>query len=129
MRGAVLGAMSSAVFLLCLSRWTGAGDAGIYAARVAVIMGGVISLTFAWLWWVRATPLALGMVLSWAGASTLLWGFGGRGEWALMALAVYLTGAVVHLRVIAIALPYPAIWFGGTIALAILGAALLMPRA
>ena len=128
MRGAVLGALSAAVLLLCLSRWTGAGEAGVYAARVAAIMGAVISMTFAWLWWVRATPLALGMVLSWAGASVLLWGFAGRGEWALMALAVYLAGAGVHLRVIAGALPYPATWFGGTLALALSGAALLMPR-
>lgn len=128
MRAAALGALATAVLLLAMARLTGAAEAGVFAARAAALMGGAIALSFAWLWWVRATPLALGMVLSWSGASTLLWGFGGRGDWALLALAVYLAGAAVHLRVIAAMLPHPAPSFIATLAATLLGASLLMPR-
>ena len=36
------------------------------------LMGLMISLTFLWLYVVRATPLALGMAYSWSGASLVL---------------------------------------------------------
>ena len=128
MRPALIAALATAVSLLILSRGIGAGHAGVYAARVAALMGGVVAASFLWLWHVRATPLALGMALSWTGASMLLWGFAGRGEWALMALSVYLTGAAMHLRVIAAMLPHPLSALAGVIAGAALAAVLLMPR-
>ena len=40
------------------------------AAAAAVLSAGIAS-TFAWLWWRRATPLAAGLSLSWAGASLI----------------------------------------------------------
>lgn len=128
MRTAVIAALATAVSLLVLSRGIGASQAGVYAARVAALMGVTVAASFLWLWYVRATPLALGMVLSWTGASVLLWGFAGRGEWALMALSVYLTGAAMHLRVIAAMLPHPGPAFAATITGAAIAALLLMPR-
>ena len=35
-------------------------------------MAVLISATFFWLWWQRATPLALGMGFSWAGAGMVM---------------------------------------------------------
>ena len=72
----------------------------------------VISITFLWLWRVRATPMALGMALSWAGCFGLVgfwWVFSqiGRNPSALLELdilflfiALYLAGGILHLRVI-----------------------------
>ena len=42
------------------------------------LVAAIISLTFLWLWYARATPLASGMALGWAGASSVMgwwWGF------------------------------------------------------
>ena len=128
MRAAVIAALATAVSLLILSRAIGTGPAGVYAARMAALMGAAVGGSFLWLWYVRATPLALGMVLSWTGASMLLWGFAGRGEWVLMPLSVYLTGAAMHLRVIAAMLPHPLVALTGVISGAALAGVLLMPR-
>lgn len=75
------------------------------------LMGLMISLTFLWLYVVRATPLALGMAYSWSGASLVLgwwWIFSILGEpaWAsespahFVFLALYLVGALLHFSVI-----------------------------
>lgn len=85
-------------------------DAGYGAISLVAV---VISVTFGWLWRIRATPMALGMAFSWAGCSGLVgywWVFNqlartplpGREHQILWAfLALYLAGSVAHLRVIA----------------------------
>lgn len=75
------------------------------------LMAAMISLTFLWLWARRATPLALGMSLSWAGASSVLgwwWVYNLLGNPVLMEdgsvlfvfLSFYFTGAILHFAVI-----------------------------
>ncbi len=70
-----------------------------------------IAATFLWLWRERATPLALGMAFSWAGAASVTgwWSFARgldqaswmRGHPALfLCLALYMTGAILHFAVI-----------------------------
>ena len=89
----------------------------------ATIMGLAISLTFLWLWWVRATPLALGMAFSWAGAACVLgwwWFFDLLEQPEFMAqspglfvfLSLYVAGAILHFRVIEETLAWPrqAFW-------------------
>jgi hypothetical protein len=77
-------------------------------ALIALVIAG----TFLWLWARRATPLALGMALSWAGAGLMLgwwWAYGLMGRPETMAsspvvlhfLALYAVGAALHLAVIA----------------------------
>lgn len=76
-----------------------------------VLLALVIALTFFWLWLKQATPLALGMVFSWTGASCVMgwwWIYSilGEPDWMrqnplLFAfLSIYLIGAVLHLEVI-----------------------------
>lgn len=83
-----------------------------------VLMGLAIALTFLWLWCRRATPLALGMAFSWAGAAGVLgwwWSYGaaGRPEWMAEApalfgpLGFYMAGAVLHFATIAVSLGLP----------------------
>ena len=72
----------------------------------------VISVTFAWLYRVRATPMAMGMALSWAGCHGLVgywWVYNqvGRKPSTLLEydvlfafIALYFTGAILHLSVI-----------------------------
>ena len=68
-------------------------------------------LTFLWLWYVRATPLALGMALSWAGqtALSLYWGATRMPASALwldqdplifLFLSIYIVGGGLHISVI-----------------------------
>lgn len=75
------------------------------------MMSLMISATFLWLWRERATPLALGMSFSWLGAGLFAGGFwlvdllglplGIRSEdTALLVLAVYIVGALLHFAVI-----------------------------
>ena len=75
------------------------------------LMAAMISLTFLWLWAKRATPLALGMSLSWAGASSVLgwwWVFNLMGNPQGMVesgalfvfLSLYFAGAILHFAVI-----------------------------
>ena len=83
---------------------------GIVYGAIA-IMSLMISATFLWLWRERATPLALGMSFSWLGAGLFAGGFWlvdmlGLPEraWsdhtALVVLAVYIVGALLHFAVI-----------------------------
>ena len=75
------------------------------------LMAAMISLTFLWLWARRATPLALGMSLSWAGASSVLgWWyafnlFGApqamvESGFLFLFLSLYFAGAILHFSVI-----------------------------
>ena len=96
-----------------------------FAAMLTI--AAVNSATFLWLWYVRATPLALGMALSWAGQAAitawwLLGGMPGRPDWVALPevifvfLALYIVGGGLHVSVIqrssesrATALVWPAI--------------------
>jgi hypothetical protein len=82
------------------------------AHGATALMALIIASTFLWLWARRATPLALGMALSWAGAGLMLgwwWAYGLLGRPEAMAaspvflnfLALYVVGAVLHFMVIA----------------------------
>ena len=75
------------------------------------LVAAMVSLTFLWLWLQRATPLAEGMALSWAGSASvmgwwwiynLLNGPAGMHENAmlLLFLSVYFVGAIMHFSVI-----------------------------
>ena len=75
------------------------------------LMAAMISLTFLWLWGRRATPLALGMSLSWAGTASVLgwwWIFNLIGKPNTMVesgalflfLSFYFAGAILHFAVI-----------------------------
>lgn len=75
------------------------------------IMGLLIAGTFVWLWVMRATPLALGMVFSWSGGALVMaWWWVhhllGRPEVMhespvlFVFLAFYITGAILHFVVI-----------------------------
>lgn len=76
------------------------------------LMAAMISATFLWLWVRRATPLALGMSFSWAGAASIIswwWLYhltdrpdAMRESGALFIfLALYFVGAILHFAVIA----------------------------
>lgn len=76
---------------------TAAAGFGGVAAMAALISG-----TFLWLWWVRATPLALGMALSWAGSalvSASLAATPGAAGPPLAALPLLAAGATLHFAV------------------------------
>ncbi|WP_321362914.1 hypothetical protein [uncultured Celeribacter sp.] len=75
------------------------------------LMALMISATFLWLWQVRATPLALGMSLSWAGsgltigwwwamqiAQSPVWGM--EAAMLFLFLSLLIAGAVLHFSVI-----------------------------
>lgn len=75
------------------------------------LMAAMISLTFLWLWAVRATPLALGMSFSWAGAASVVgwwWVYNLLSQPAIMRenevlfvfLSFYFVGAILHFAVI-----------------------------
>lgn len=75
------------------------------------LMALMIAATFLWLFVVRATPLALGMAYSWAGAGGVLgwwWVYNAAGQpaWSVesphlfLLLPFYFVGAVLHFAVI-----------------------------
>lgn len=75
------------------------------------ILGLLIAGTFVWLWAMRATPLALGMVFSWSGGAMVMawwWTYHllGRPEtmrespMLFVFLAFYIAGAILHFVVI-----------------------------
>lgn len=87
-------------------------------------MGALISATFLWLWWVRATPLALGMVLSWAGAAAMAGGLAGSASWpGLAALPPIFGGAILHFGVMRRSMDLGRWAFVMPVAVAALGAA------
>jgi hypothetical protein len=107
--GIVLGALALAVAGL------GVAEALVLTFGAIALMALMISGTFLWLWQVRATPLALGMSLSWAGSglttgwwwamqmaqSTVLGPVAGVETVALfLFLSLLISGAVLHFSVI-----------------------------
>ena len=117
-------------------------DAAYDAGYAAIsLLGVIVAATFACLWRIRATPMALGMAFSWAGCAGLVgywWIFHQVGRppaegiehqilWACLSL--YLAGAAAHLRVIADAhgggRPLFVATLGGVIAAALLAAFLV----
>ena len=74
------------------------------------LMAAIVSLTFLWLWAHRATPLAMGMAFSWAGAASVMgwwWVFNVLNQPPAMRengllflfLAIYFVGALLHFAV------------------------------
>jgi hypothetical protein len=59
-------------------------------------MAALIAATFLWLWWVRATPLALGMALSWSGVALVA---ATDSALPLPALPLLTAGAILHFAV------------------------------
>jgi hypothetical protein len=68
-------------------------------------------LTFLWLWYVRATPLALGMALAWGGQAALsswwfVTGMPGKAAWLnqhpliFLFLSVYMVGGALHISIV-----------------------------
>ena len=58
--------------LLWADLWLGYEAAYEIGYGALTIMAVMITVTFLWLWYVRATPLALGMAFSWIGAACVL---------------------------------------------------------
>ncbi|MBD3678377.1 MAG: hypothetical protein HUJ27_08240 [Rhodobacteraceae bacterium] len=86
------------------------------------LMAVMISLTFLWLWQVRATPLALGMSFSWAGSACVMgwwWMFNlldqpvwAADHWLLLQfLSLYVVGAALHFSVIQASFGGQGPWF------------------
>lgn len=82
------------------------------------LMALAISGTFLWLYVQRATPLALGMSFSWAGAASVLgwwWAFNTAGqprsmdenELLFLFVSLYFVGAILHFAVILRSLDLP----------------------
>ncbi|NIY80421.1 MAG: hypothetical protein HWE33_15325 [Rhodobacteraceae bacterium] len=103
--GVVLAAAGMAVAALGLEQ------ALLLAYGAIALMALMISATFLWLWQVRATPLALGMSLSWAGsgltigwwwamqiAQSPVWGM--EAAMLFLFLSLLIAGAVLHFSVI-----------------------------
>ncbi|WP_417280160.1 hypothetical protein [Celeribacter sp.] len=103
--GLVLAAAGMAVAALGLEQ------ALLLAYGAISLMALMISATFLWLWQVRATPLALGMSLSWAGsgltigwwwamqiAQSPVWGM--EAAVLFLFLSLLIAGAVLHFSVI-----------------------------
>ena len=105
----ILGAVI-ALFLLG-NRMFGYTTVYLIAYGAFSLMAAFISVTFFWLWRRRATPLALGMAFSWAGAAMVM------GWWWLLNLtelpdwmmrnpvlldflSIYFVGVVLHFEVI-----------------------------
>lgn len=89
----------------------GLHEALLLAYGAIALMALMISGTFLWLWQVRATPLALGMSLSWAGSGLTIgwwwmvqlmtspvWGI--EAAVLFVFLALLISGAVLHFSVI-----------------------------
>jgi hypothetical protein len=111
MKQAISGFLLPLAALSLLSVQSGYAAAYLIGYGVLTLMALWIALTFLWLWVERATPLALGMVFSWAGAALIMgWWYVyallGHPVWMtgnrllFVPLALYLTGAMIHSRVI-----------------------------
>jgi hypothetical protein len=80
-----------------------------FSAMAAMTL--VNCVTFLWLWYVRATPLALGMALGWGGQAgiTIWWmveGMPGAQTWLdkgpliFLFISIYMVGGLLHIAVI-----------------------------
>lgn len=120
---------------ICLALGLGAALAGPAALFVVLwgalaLMALLIAATFFWLYRARATPLALGMALSWLGAGLFAgWGWatglaGVPGQAlplaaTLAGLALSLAGAVLHFAVIQRSFGFRGLRFLWPVALAL----------
>lgn len=97
--------------LVALSLGVGWSATFRIAHGAITIMSALISVTFLWLWRENATPLALGMGLSWAGTASVMgwwWRYeligrpeaSAESEVLIAMLALPLAGAVLHFDVI-----------------------------
>lgn len=111
MKQAISGFLLPFAALSLLSARSGYAAAYLVGYGVLTLMALWVAMTFLWLWLERATPLALGMAFSWAGAALImgwwyLYALLDRPEWMtqnsllFVPLAIYITGAVIHSRVI-----------------------------
>lgn len=131
--------MTRPILLLCLLSAAFLMIHGAFGFETAYLVGygsfalmaALISATFLWLWFRRATPLALGMAFGWAGAASVIgwwWVYRltGRAVWMeenpllFACLSLYFVGALLHLQVIgrSFELPErtPVVAFLGTLA-------------
>lgn len=94
------------------------------------VMAMLIAVTFLWLWFVRATPLAIGMVVSWLGVAGVAgwwwsvnllgqpgWAQGHPGLFAILALPM--VGSVLHFAVIQRSFGYHGMHFLWPVAISI----------
>ena len=140
--------MTRPILLLCLLSGVFLAIHRLFGFEVAYLVGygafammaAVISGTFLWLWFRRATPLALGMAFGWAGAASVIgwwWVYKltGRAVWMdenpllFGCLSLYFVGALLHLQVIgrSFELPEraPVLAFAGTLAASVAAALLV----
>ena len=96
--GLVGGAAVALAFLVAM---LGPGRMAATGFAAVAAMAALIAATFLWLWWVRATPLALGMALSWSGVALVLAGLAMDAGAALPLLALPFlgVGAALHFAV------------------------------
>ncbi|QDC09309.1 hypothetical protein FHY55_08665 [Oceanicola sp. D3] len=136
-----LGLLAAILLVLgLLARPFGLVTAQDLARAALATMAATLAGTFLWLWREKATPLALAMTFSWAGASALMgWRVAqdvlGRPAWMeespmlLGVLGVYLTGTLLHVEAIrrAFGLGQVALVFllGGTLGTVVLVLSLL----
>lgn len=103
------------------------------------LMAAFMAATFFWLWTRRATPLALGMAFSWAGAASVMgwwWvlNLADIPDWMLTNpvlldfLAIYFVGVVMHFQVIgrSFGLPKQAAFYPVLAAVIISAASVMM---
>jgi hypothetical protein len=106
----IIAILLSAAFLLTAELLSFRVSAAIGFAATTLI-AAANCLTFLWLWYVRATPLALGMALSWAGQAALsVWwfttGMPGKALWIeqdptmFLVVSVYIVGGALHISVV-----------------------------
>ncbi len=110
--------MKQALLLLAVFAMVFAASDAVFGYHVTfavgygalALMALMISLTFLWLWLERATPLALGMSFSWAGAACVTgywWLFRAVGQpetlrengLLFLFLSLYFVGAILHFGV------------------------------
>ena len=103
--------LATAAGLIAFSYFRGYDAAYDLAYGAIVAMAFSISATFFWLWRERATPLALGMGFSWAGATGVMgwwWVYSILGKPGMMVesrllflfVSCYFVGALLHFQVI-----------------------------
>lgn len=117
MRGPILLVLGGAVAFGVAEGRLGAEAATLAAMRCAAGLAAPLAVAFVWLWLERATPLALGLALAWAGSGALLadWPAVGTGPASPLFAVLYGAGAVLHLRVVAGVTPWPAPVFWGAV--------------
>ncbi len=99
-----------AAFLL-VEKLAGFDFAALLGLSAMAVIAAINALTFLWLWYVRATPLALGMALSWAGqAGISVWwelsdvpgvlAIQGGGAALFGMVSLYVVGGALHIAVV-----------------------------